>query len=244
MKYVGSKNKLAKYIVPILQRIIDSNGIQKYIEPFCGGCNVIDKIKCNKLIAYDNDVIPISIFKHYIERPQDLDILPNNLTKDFYYYVRDTKEFPDWYRSSILLFGSYNSRVYGGCYGATAQTKNGKTRNYYREAINNFKKQLPNLKGIKFEQKSYLDLDFQDTLIYCDPPYQEGIGYKDNFYHEEFWNWVRKNLLKNIIIVSENSAPEDFICIWQQETTSSMNNRNKIDKVEKLFIHKSQVKYL
>ena len=46
MKYVGSKNKLAKYIVPILQKIIDSNGIQKYIEPFCGGCNVIDKIKC------------------------------------------------------------------------------------------------------------------------------------------------------------------------------------------------------
>lgn len=244
MKYVGSKNKIAKYIVPILQKIINSNGIQKYIEPFCGGCNVIDKIKCNKLIAYDNDIIPISIFKHYTERPQDLEILPNNLTKDFYYYIRDTKEFPDWYRSSILLFGSYNSRVYGGCYGAQAITKDGNVRNYYQEAINNFQDQLKSLPKIKFSRRDYRKIKASKSLIYCDPPYQEGIGYKDNFYHEEFWNWVRKNLLKNIIVVSENSAPEDFVCIWQQETTSSMNNRNKIDKVEKLFIHKSQIKYL
>lgn len=244
MKYVGSKNKLAKYIVPILQKIIDSNRIQKYIEPFCGGCNVIDKIKCNKLIAYDNDIIPISIFKHYTERPQDLEILPKELTKDFYYYVRDTKEFPDWYRSSILLFGSYNSRVYGGCYGATAKTKDGQIRNYYQEAINNLQEQLKRMPKIKFSRRDYRKIKAVNSLIYCDPPYQHGIGYKEPLNYEEFWNWVRKNISKNIIVISENYAPEDFVCIWQQEITSSMNNRNKIDKVEKLFIHKSQIKYL
>ena len=244
MKYVGSKNKIAKHIVPILQRIIYKNKIKKYIEPFCGGCNVIDKIKCNKLIAYDNDIIPISIFKHYTERPQDLEILPKELTKDFYYYVRDTKEFPDWYRSSILLFGSYNSRVYGGCYGATAKTKDGQIRNYYQEAINNLQEQLKRMPKIKFSRRDYRKTKAVNSLIYCDPPYQDGIGYKESLNYEEFWNWVRKNISKNIIVISENYAPEDFVCIWQQETTSSMNNRNKVGKIEKLFMHESQTKYL
>ena len=244
MKYVGSKNKLAKYIVPILQKIIDTHNINIYVEPFVGGGHIIDKISCKSKYGFDIDNIPISIFKHYIEKPQDLDILPNSLTKDFYYYIRDNNEFPVWYKSSILLFGSYNSRVYGGCYGATAQTKNGKTRNYYREAINNFKKQLPNLKGIKFEQKSYLDLDFQDTLIYCDPPYKNGIGYQEEFNHDLFWQWAEKQTKNNIVLVSENEAPNDWVCIWQQQTKTSMNNRHRINKIEKLFIHKNQLKII
>ena len=32
----------------ILQKLIDDNNIKTYIEPFCGGCNVIDEIKCDK----------------------------------------------------------------------------------------------------------------------------------------------------------------------------------------------------
>jgi DNA adenine methylase len=37
MKYVGSKAKIAKDIVPILQTLINLNGIKTYIEPFVGG---------------------------------------------------------------------------------------------------------------------------------------------------------------------------------------------------------------
>lgn len=48
MVYQGSKNKLAKYIVPIIQSYIDNNNVQAYIELFGGGANIIDKIKCNK----------------------------------------------------------------------------------------------------------------------------------------------------------------------------------------------------
>ena len=47
MKYLGSKAKLAKYIVPILQNYIYKNNIKTYIEPFVGGFNIIDKITCN-----------------------------------------------------------------------------------------------------------------------------------------------------------------------------------------------------
>lgn len=37
MKYMGSKSRVAKYIVPILQQCIDDNNITTYIEPFSGG---------------------------------------------------------------------------------------------------------------------------------------------------------------------------------------------------------------
>ena len=46
MKYVGSKNRLAKDLAPIIQSYIDDNNIIHYWEPFCGGANMIDKIKC------------------------------------------------------------------------------------------------------------------------------------------------------------------------------------------------------
>lgn len=37
MKYVGSKNRISKHIVPIIQSYIDDNNIRSYYEPFVGG---------------------------------------------------------------------------------------------------------------------------------------------------------------------------------------------------------------
>ena len=46
MRYLGSKAKIAKDIVPIIHSYIDNNSIEHYWEPFVGGANMIDKIKC------------------------------------------------------------------------------------------------------------------------------------------------------------------------------------------------------
>ena len=53
MKYMGSKSRIAKDIVPIIQSYIDDNNCRLYIEPFVGGGNVIDKIRCEKKIGSD-----------------------------------------------------------------------------------------------------------------------------------------------------------------------------------------------
>ena len=45
MKYIGSKKRISKYILPILQGYIDKNNISVYYEPFVGGSNMIDEIK-------------------------------------------------------------------------------------------------------------------------------------------------------------------------------------------------------
>ena len=42
MKYQGSKNKIAKHILPIILK--DRKERQWYVEPFMGGGNMIDKV--------------------------------------------------------------------------------------------------------------------------------------------------------------------------------------------------------
>lgn len=37
MKYLGSKSRIAKYIVPIIQGYIDNTNASFYLEPFVGG---------------------------------------------------------------------------------------------------------------------------------------------------------------------------------------------------------------
>ena len=240
MKYVGSKAKISKFIVPILQEYIDKNNIQTYIEPFVGGANVIDKINCKVRIGNDYDKLVIDLLQGYTKDIK----LPELPTKEHYYDVRDNPDkYDKVYRSAILLFASYNARVYGGCYGAFAKTKEGKIRNYFQEAKRNFEKQLPLLKGVIFTNKDYRDLEIpSNSLIYCDPPYQNGIGYKDNFNHKEFWQWVREKSNDNIVIVSEYEAPDDFDVIWEQDVKTHMNNRNKIKKTERLFIYNKSKK--
>ena len=53
MQYMGSKARFAKEIVLALQKCINGNNVQLYIEPFVGGANIIDKIKCKERIGTD-----------------------------------------------------------------------------------------------------------------------------------------------------------------------------------------------
>lgn len=241
MKYLGSKAKLAKYIVPILQEFINKNEIDTYIEPFVGGFNIIDKIVCNNKIGCDIDPIVIDLVESCRANPKLLDKITETPTRQHYYDVRDNYwRYQSWYRAAILLFASYNARVYGGCYGATAQTKNGSVRNYYLESKSNFEQQLPNLYNILTSCCDYREIQLpkHKTLIYCDPPYSAGVGYGKGFDNNEFWQWCRNQSKDgHIVIISEYVAPSDFKCIWQHKITTHLNNRNKLPKIEKLFVY-------
>lgn len=59
---MGSKNRISKQIVPIIQSYIkdDCNG---YFEPFVGGGNIIDKIVCDNKIGNDIDKYVIAVLK-------------------------------------------------------------------------------------------------------------------------------------------------------------------------------------
>lgn len=242
MKYVGSKNRISKYIIPFIQSCIDDNGIEKYIEPFVGGFNIIDKINCKEKIGNDIDCLPIDLVNEALKNPNFLDSLPFPYpSKEQYYEIRDNPDkYENGYRAAVLLFASYNSRVYGGCYGAYAKTKDGAIRNYFNEAKNNFLKQLPNLKDVSTSRVNYSDLVIpENSMVYCDPPYACGIGYSVNFNSNDFWSWVRNQSENSYVIVSEYEAPEDFISLWSMDIKTHMNNRGKLNKVEQLFAYKN-----
>ena len=86
------------------------------------------------------------------------------------------------------------------------------------------------LQGIQIYECKYDSWETSENcLIYCDPPYISSkktwpLNYK-GFDHAKFWQWVRKMSRKNIVIVSEYEAPDDFKVIWEK-TVNGANWNN------------------
>lgn len=75
----------------------------------------------------------------------------------------------------------------------------------------------------------------------CDPPYANTTGYTlGDFDHEAFWDYMRELSKTHKVFISEQTAPNDFECIWSKEQTRTLdyNKENQPKKVEKLFIWK------
>lgn len=54
MKYMGSKRRIAKRILPIMLGAAQERGATKWVEPFVGGGNMIDKVPPSfERIGYD-----------------------------------------------------------------------------------------------------------------------------------------------------------------------------------------------
>lgn len=247
MKYMGSKNKIAKYIVNIIQKIIEDEKIITYIEPFCGGCNVIDKIDCKSKIASDKHKFLIAMFKNL----NKIESLPEFVSKEHYSDVRDSfnkkeNKYEDWYIGAIGFLASYNGRFFDGGYAKIVKTKINTIRNYYDEAKRNILEQIPYLNDITFkccDYSEYNPKDYINCLFYCDPPYKgtKQYGTSKNFDYEMFWKWAEDMSKNNVVIVSEYQAPDSWNCIWEKPIKRTINNNKTIDGIEKLFILK---KYL
>lgn len=238
MKYMGSKSKVAKFIVPIIQSYIDDSEKKIYIEPFVGGANIIDKIKASTKIGSDNQKYLIELYKN-VERIAEL---PEFVSREHYSDVRNDYnnncgKYEDWYIGAIGFFASYNGRFFDGGYAGKVNTKEG-IRNYYKESIKNIEKQLGNLQDIFFTCRDYREYQNTEGVVYyCDPPYDKTKGYKTGkeFVKAEFWEWVRKLSQRNIVIVSEYEAPEDFECIWEKDIKRTMNQGKTKKVTDKLF---------
>lgn len=85
MKYVGSKNRLSKDLAPIIQNYIDNNNIKNYWEPFVGGANLIDKIKCENRYGSDIHKYLIALLQHVQITTDDL---PSTFDENEYKTVR------------------------------------------------------------------------------------------------------------------------------------------------------------
>ena len=228
MVYMGSKNRIAKELIPIITKDLKPN--QWYVEPFVGGANMIDKIEHPYKLGADNNKYLIAL----LEAVQNGQELPEHITKDEYIAVKTNKDnYPDWYVGFVGFVCSFRGKFFGG-YSGYYTTKTGIQRNYIQERINNILKQ--NLDGIKLVCSSYDALDIPaNSIIYCDPPYNGTTKYKDSFDSDAFWQWCRDKAKEgHTVYVSEYNAPEDFKCIWEKQINSNLGGTSKT-ATEKLF---------
>jgi len=233
MKYTGSKNNIAKYILPIMLK--DRNG-KNWVEPFVGGANMIDKVDGYRF-GYDNNEYLICLLNHvknggFIEKRE--------ISKEEWYHVKENKDlYPKWYVGLIGVLASYNGNWFSA-YGGGSKTKEGNYRNYFDEGIRGLIKQ--DLTGIDFVFSDYKNIDFKElSIIYCDPPYAGTTKYKDDFDHDKFWQWCREKCEDgHRVFVSEYNAPDDFVCVWSGELSVTVQKSGTKKATERLFVHKSQ----
>lgn len=235
MKYMGSKNRIAKHLLPIMLAECEKHGITKWVEPFVGGANMIDKVpESFERVGYDlND----HVIHALIDIRDNAESFPDSVSEDEYksYKGLPPQSITSWVRIACAYGGIFESKL--------ASDKTG-LRDYAQEAKRNALKQSPKIQNVQFICDSYENLDFTDTIIYCDPPYQGTSGYKTGaFDHEKFFEWCRVQAEKNIVFVSEYNAPDDFECVWQGEIKTNFASQRKSathNAVEKLFIVKKR----
>lgn len=241
MRYVGSKNRLAKELVPIIQSHI-TNETKGYIEPFVGGANMIDKIECNNKFGCDIHEELIELLK-YIQNINN--ILPTTITEEEYNKVRLNKDkYEKWYVGFVGFCATFGAKYFGG-YARGFKGDKITPRDMAAEGIKNIEKQRKNLQNIKFKCCSYdeINKNIKDFVIYCDPPYKGTLKYTTDFDYDKFYKWCKEMSKNNIVLISEYWMPEEFECIWEKKTTVRIDSNKKskdkkMERTEKLFIYR------
>lgn len=246
---MGSKARVAKEILPIILSGRGEN--QWYVEPFCGGCNTIDKVRGNR-IAADNNKYLIAMWDGLSQGRQ----APyDKIDKALYDSARNEfnlgtlDKYDNFEIGWIGFMGSANGRFFDGGYSGTSNTKIGTIRDYIAESIGNIKKQLSDIAGVNFVHSDYYALSIPDnSIIYCDIPYcgTKQYSMSKGFNHAMFWDWCRdKSRDGHKVYVSEYSAPKDFECVWEKPVRSSLSANgvcggNKIS-TERLFVYNAKL---
>ena len=228
MKYMGSKRRIAKEILPLM--LAEREIGQFWVEPFVGGGNMIDKVTGNRI---GSDVNPYTI-QALISIRDNVDQLPKNnqeFTESDYKALRKSDDYKfKGYAGFAFAFGADWLR--GWC-------RNSRNADYVKEAYNSAVKQSPYLQGVEFYTCSYDELPIpKNSIIYCDPPYANTSKYKDSIDHDKFWNWCRqKSKQGHKVFISEYNAPDDFKCIWEKDMVMNLDNKNQNvqTRIEKLF---------
>jgi DNA adenine methylase len=234
MKYMGSKARHAKEILSVV--FSEANRIQagmtNWVEPFVGGANMIDKVPV-AFARIGNDINEelIALFRE-VQRGF---VPPDEVSEEVYNDVRlNPNKYEPAFRAFVAIGCSYSGKWFGGY--ARGNANNGSPRNYCLESKKNLLAQ--NIKGIVFTSGDYRTMDIPPlSIIYCDPPYTGTTKYKNGFDHVAFWEWCeQKNSEGHLVFVSEYTAPEGWVCVWEKNVNNSLTKETGSKQgIERLF---------
>lgn len=231
MKYMGSKARHAKELLPIILK--DRKPGQWYVEPFVGGANMIDKVD-EPRIGSDVNPFLITLLNSVANGWQ----APSSLSELEYSSLKNDQNIND----PLVGFAGFGCSFGGKFFGGYARGKNstGGWRNYAAETKRNLEKQASSLRGILFICSSYKELVIpKNSIIYCDPPYAGTTKYATGgFDHAAFWQWCDEQVESgHTVFVSEYSAPDHWECVWEKSVTANFDS-GRVEasaRTEKLF---------
>lgn len=223
MHYLGGKQRISKEIVKILEN--NRKKDQIFVEPFVGSANIVSKMS-GKRYAFDKHSELIEMYKAL----QNGWIPPNFITFEEYQIIKESTD-----NNHLKGFVGFGCSFSGKYFGGYARDNTG--RNYCLNAKNSLTKKMITMSDVIFECIDYKNLEFNDALIYCDPPYFNTTKFKFEFDSNEFWKYMRKWSINNTVIISEYVAPNDFECIWSKEVKTDLRTKlnGKETRIEKLF---------
>lgn len=239
MVYQGSKNRTAKFLIPIMNDIIKKNNIEYFFDMCVGGGNLSANkkydLKVKNIYGVDNNKYLIALLKKFqIDKVEYFSV-----TKEEYIQIKENKNnYEDWYVGYVGFLQSFGSKFFDGYIKSNIDG-----RNIINERYRNLLKQLNNLKNVKLFYKDIFNIDYsklpKNSLLYFDPPYSDTTKYHNGFNNDKFWELVNKLSKDFIVLVSEFNAPKDFVSIWSKEKVSTLNSKGNYKKdMEHLFIHK------
>jgi len=220
MRYFGGKARLSNVISGFLNQYKDKYNL--YVEPFCGACNVATKVEIPNKILNDKHHYLIAMWKALQNGWEP----PKEITKEDYYYLKNNKDEKPY----LTGFAGFACSFAGKWYGGYASSREG--RNYALNGYNSVTKKIKQLGNVEFLNKDFLELDFIDSLIYCDLPYKDATQpWKEEvgeFNHELFINWVKKQSKKNLVFVSEyrRNVPNDAEIVFEIKSRTDIRDKN------------------
>ena len=243
MIYIGSKKRLMKDIQPIISRYLTKD--RWFVDLFCGGCNVVSGLSNHPLrMANDLNNYLIALWKHAV----DGGTFPLDITKEEYYHVKHNKgDYPEWYVGYVGFICSSMGGFFKTYAGKRTKHRHGKAN---VEDVNlsqrlAFVEQIPSLRGVQFSCRSYDEVDIPPhSVIYCDPPYANAKKNHSKYISlvdmDSFWEFCRRKTKDgHDVIVSEYSAPSDFVPIFGKKYFMPNFLGGGKEYHEKVFVHES-----
>lgn len=227
MRYVGSKRRIAKSILPLMVR----EGVT-FVEPFAGGFNLTTQVDGPR-IAADCHRELIALFTAV----QAGWVPPTEVTEDQY---RAIKAEPNKYAPELVGFVGFGCSFGGKWWGGYAREERPGHTSIPSQSSRSLVRQAARLQGVDIRCGQYYELELPKTrsTVYCDPPYRNTQKYRDTFDHDLFWEWVRDVAKDHDIFVSEYTAPQDFRVMWASDLSCPIDrNSGKKRGVEKLFTY-------
>lgn len=255
MVYRGSKSRLKKQLIPIINKVIELSNYKSYLEPFVGGCNIIEDVKCTFRTANDYNSYLIKMVKELVKL-NDYELMvfnPDNNWCDKKTYYKFWEHYKKFYNKKLEEMNNYDfitgfvgslysfSGGFYNSYGVENESKHYKVKC----AWNHLYKQLPKLKGVIFTSFDYLDLNMDHEIVYLDPPYGQTTQYGrikwDIGKWQDWLNWLENQSLKSIILYSTvdviNSKNWELIYEWKLRHQTSGKDGHYVN--EKLYVLKN-----